>query len=336
MKLATYLMVLLFASGSGTASEQPIDGGTVDTGMSVSASMRGDSVDRILQYFPVASVPMLHKQCNPQDSAKRFVSRHFGLEDKCTLLSESEGCAYYDYRQLELGNLSGFDQRGITSYQVTYPGTSHLWAALSVRNPPDSTFCWLGGAHVGRNPLAMTWSGDTGTKRRKNNLVLSESGVIQVQNARIHNLHDIFLANSKDAGMHVNSSWITWNRDDFFEGYLHDVQVTDTLVDGTYTFISDPDGECNDAKKATSSTILIENSLIRLQRQPGPYARHTAKWHWRIAGGHNTLWKLDSCDWDSWPKFTLRNNVFLIEGPRTTRKALDTVDCRLALPGELQ
>ena len=333
-KLASALLCQLFALGSGWAGEQLAYPGFIDAPDNKKASEPEQVVKQILQYFPIASDFAVHERCNLQDPGRQFVSRDFALEGRCTSLSESGGCAYYDYRKLDLGKLSGFDQRDITSYQVTFPGTRHLWAALSVRNSPESLFCWVGGAHVGRNPLSMTWSGDTGTKQRKNNLVLSESGVVQVENARIHNLHDIFLASTRDAGIHVSSSWITWNRDDFFEGYLQDVQVTDTLVDGTYTFISDPDGDCDEVKQASDKTILIEDSLIRLQRQPGPYARHTGKWHWKIAGGHNTLWKLDSCDWDNWPKFILRNNVFLIEGPRTTRKVLNTIDCRLALPGE--
>ena len=289
-----------------------------------------------LRSSSVTSDELADKACNLNNADKPFVTRHFAFEGRCKQLNQEQDCAYYDYRKLDLSSMSGFDQQGVYAYQVTFPGDEHLWAALSIDNAPDSVFCWSGGAIVGRNPLAMTWSGDTGTKQRKNNFILSKSGDVHVHGARIHNLHDIFLPSSRKSGIHVQGSWITWNRDDVFEGYLHNIGISDTLIDGTFTFISDPDGECDDKKKAGHKNIAIENSLIRLQRQPGPYARHTTKWHWKIEGGHNTLWKLDSCGWDNWPKFVLRNNVFLIEGPRTTRKTLNYIDCRLALPGDCE
>ncbi|MFK7861599.1 MAG: hypothetical protein AB8B64_22485 [Granulosicoccus sp.] len=294
-----------------------------------------DDVSRILAFFPVDKRQDTPTSCLAASADTQFLTREFALEGRCKQLDQTSGrCAYQDYRKLDLSAITGFDQRGVYSYQVTFPGDEHLWAALSVNNKPGSRFCWVGGAHVGQNPLTMTWGGETGTKRRKNNFILSESGQIHVEAARIHNLHDLFLASDANAGFSINSSWITWNRDDVFEGYLHELSFRNTLVDGTYTFISDPDGDCDAAKKAADRTIVIENSLIRLQRQPGPFARHTGKWDWAIEGGHNTLWKLDSCDWEEWPAFVLKNNVFLIEGPRTTFKNLNTTDCRLALPGD--
>ncbi|MFK8080956.1 MAG: hypothetical protein AB8B97_11780 [Granulosicoccus sp.] len=293
--------------------------------------------DRILAYFPPGKAAKASTSCLPDNADRPFLTHRFGLEGRCKRLDDTRGdCAYRDYRKLDLSSIAGLDQRDIYSHQVTFPGNEHLWAALSVNNTPGSRFCWVGGAHIGQNPLTMTWGGDTGTKRRKNNFVLTESGHVQVEAARIHNLHDLFLASSNKAGFSITRSWITWNRDDTVEGYLHDLSFTDTLIDGTYTFISDPDGDCEAAKKAADRTIVIENSLIRLQRQPGPYSRHTGKWDWAIEGGHNTLWKLDSCDWNEWPTFVLKNNVFLIEGPRTTFRNLNTTDCRLALPGDCE
>ncbi|MFK7994597.1 MAG: hypothetical protein AB8B87_10700 [Granulosicoccus sp.] len=317
-----------------TESTAPIASPVKETSMQSKTPRVNDDPDlhrRILGYFPAGNAAA---DCLSASAGKPFLTRTFALSGRCKRLDDSsEECAYHDYRKLDLSNIAGFDQRGIDSHQVTFPGTEHLWAALSVRNQSASRFCWVGGAHVGQNPLAMTWGGKTGTKKRKNNFILSEAGLVQVESARIHNLHDLFLASGPDAGFSINNSWITWNRDDLFEGYLHNLSFTDTLIDGTYTFISDPDGECDEVKKASDRTIVIENSLIRLQRMPGPFARHTGKWDWAIEGGHNTLWKLDSCDWDEWPAFILKNNVFLIEGPRTTFKQLNTVDCRLALPG---
>jgi len=266
------------------------------------------------------------------DRADSFETRLFSLEGRCKGRESLSGCAYHDLRKLELGDGAGVDQRGIVAHQVTFPGEEHLWAALSIREPSDHRFCWIGGAVVGRNPLAMTWGGPSGTKARKNNFLFSEGGQVVVEGARVHNIHDAFLASREGAGFDIRHSWISWNRDDFFEGYLHDLRITDTLIDGTFAFLSDPDGECDEAKAAGDRVVVIENSLIRLQRMPGPYSRHTDRWRWEPEGGHNTLWKLDSCGWKDWPRFVLRDNVFLIEGPRTTRRRLNETDCRLALP----
>lgn len=265
-----------------------------------------------------------------------LLTRQFAFEGRCTEPTGNAACGYYDYRQVPGQAVRGFDQRGVTTRQITFPGLEHQWAALSIRRPAGSVFCWVGGAVVGRNPLAMNWGGPTGTKRRKNNFLLTEGGRIQVENARVHNSHDALLADGPDAGFDIRDSWITWNRDDFFEGYLQDLRISDTLIDGTYTFISDPDGDCDAAKQASERTIVIEDSLIRLQQQPGPYGGGSPKWHASVEGGHNQLWKLDSCDWQHWPVFELRNNVFLIEGPGTTAYELNAARCNLALPGDCE
>lgn len=268
------------------------------------------------------------------NSVVKLEPRKFALEGRCKTRESQSACAYHDLRKLELGDGVAVDQQGIVAHQVTFPGEEHLWAALSIREPPGNRFCWIGGAVVGRNPLSMTWGGPSGTKARKNNFLLSQGGQIVVEGARVHNIHDAFLAEDEHAGFDIRNSWISWNRDDFFEGYLHDLRISDTLIDGTFNFLSDPDGECDAAKAAADGVIVIENSLIRLQRMPGPYSRHTDRWRWEPEGGHNKLWKLDSCDWVDWPRFVLRNNVFLVEGPRTTRRELNQTDCHLALPSD--
>jgi len=228
----------------------------------------------------------------------------------------------------------GFDQRGIAAFQITFPAAVDRWAALSVNAPQQHRFCWSGGALIGRNPLAMPWSGAGGGKSRKNNFLLSEGGLLRAEGVRLHNTHDAFLASSNQSGFDIEHVWLSWNRDDFFEGYLHDLSVRHTLVDGTFTFLSDPDGDCNAAKDASAKRVVIENSLIRIQRMPGPYGKHSDKWHWKIEGGHHQLWKRDSCSWSTWPDFELRNNVFLIEGPGTTYDSMNKIRCNLALPGD--
>lgn len=264
------------------------------------------------------------------DPHRRWTTREFGWQGRCLDLSDRSGCAYYDLRALNLAENTGLDQRGIIAYQMTYPRKAHLFAALSIEEEADEVVCWSGGAIVGKNPLAMPWSTDSGGKVRKNNFLQSESGIVRVEGVRIHNTHDAFLAKSPAAGFDIRKSWLSWNRDDFFEGQLHRLSITDSLIDGTYNFLSDPDDGCIDA---SDKTVVIRDSLIRLQEQPGPYGGHTSKWHWQVEGGHNLLYKLDSCRWDQWPSFELVNNIFLIEGPYTTKTTLNRAKCNLALPG---
>lgn len=259
-------------------------------------------------------------------------TKHFAFEGRCRTLEQGEGCYFYDYRRQALPDRAGVDQRGITAYQVSFPQEGHRWAALAIGDSIDARFCWVGGAVVGRNPLAMTWGGLPGGKLRKNNFLQSEGGTLQVERARVHNTHDTFIPKSPDAGFDIRESWISRTRDDFVEGRFGRLRMSDTLLDGTYSFLSSPD-DCTNGMSADGHTVVIENSLIRLQRQPGPYARDEDKWHASVDGGHGRLWKLDDCGWEDWPRFVLRNNVFLIEGPQSTSDTLFRARCNHALPG---
>ena len=246
---------------------------------------------------------------------------------------EMTDCAYHDYRRVRFPRVTEFDQYGTQFHQLTFPQEKHLWAVLSLRMNQSSVACWRGGSVIGRNPLAMTWSTASGSKSRKNNFIQIESGEVQVKDVRLHNLHDAFLMPTSEAKLHVSRSWVSWNRDDFFEGHLKELKITDTLVDGTYNFLSNPDAGCEPHSDNGQPVITIENSLIRLSSMPGPYGGHTERWHMEREGGHHRLWKLDGCSWEQWPKFILRNNIFYIDGPRTSRHKLNDPRCELALPG---
>ena len=259
--------------------------------------------------------------------------RDFAFSGTCKSLDSSSGCYHYDYRDRDLDDSAGLDQRGRLGFQLTFPARTDRWAAVSVREAADERFCWSGGAIVGRNPLAMTWGGRTGTKERKNNFVRNEGGTVQVDGARVHNTHDTFIADSPSAGFDIRHSWISYTRDDLFEGHLDRLSIRDTLVDGAYSFLSAAD-KCKRSGSVRDAVVTIEDSLIRLQRMAGPYARDADRWHWKIEGGHGRLWKEDGCGWSNWPKFELRNNVFLIDGPASNFGTLHKAVCNLGLPGE--
>ena len=237
------------------------------------------------------------------------------------------GCRYYRYEKVSLADQSRFDQRGVAHYQLSFPVIGHIWGALRLVNQASTDLCVAGGAVIGRNPLAMTWSTDTGSKVRKNNFISVGSSVksLIVEGVRIHNNHDPFYTSTVDPFV-LRDSWITWNRDDLFESDLN-VRILDTLVDGTYTFLSAPDS-CKGGDLAGHTTV-IEDSLIRVQRMPGRYGKNPAtKYHWVVEGGFNALWKPDAqCGgWPGFPKFELRNNVFLVEGRQTKNSSLPSPD----------
>jgi len=289
---------------------------------------------------PLASSPPAKAQavspddlhaCLTETRATQY-ERDISFSGICQTLDRSSGCYYYDYRKRDLPDSAGLDQRGRRGFQLTFPRTIDRWAAVSIRESADDRFCWSGGAIVGRNPLAVTWGGSTGTKSRKNMFIRNEGGLVQVDGARVHNTHDTFLATSPSAGFDIRHSWISYTRDDLFEGHLDRLSIRDTLVDGTYSFLSASDG-CERSGSVRDAVVTIENSLIRLQRMPGPYARDVDRWHWNVEGGHGRLWKEEDCGWWNWPKFKLKNNVFLIDGPASNFSTVYKAVCNLALPG---
>lgn len=268
-----------------------------------------------------------------EDFQGPVLSKSFSYEGVCTKLDDSDNCYYYDYRKTAVPDQTIFDQRDIDTFQVTFPQLTHMWRAINLRGVADNQYCWVGGSFIGRNPLATSWGGTTGSKQRKNNFLEIGKGHMTVDGIRIHNIHDAFYVGSNKGGLSVLNSWISYNRDDFFEGYLHNIEIDNTLIDGTYAFISDPDGSCRSDKSARNSIITIENSLIRLQRMPGPFGSGGIRWHWSGQGGHGQLWKRDSCGWKDWPRFVLNNNIFLIEGPYSTRHEISAPKCDNGLPG---
>jgi hypothetical protein len=245
------------------------------------------------------------------------------------------GCYRYNFGS-GTANQTRVDQRGVFGYQVTFPKYElNLWMALDFSDVGNKQMCVAGGAHVARNPISMTWSGPTGSKTRKNNYIAAGNAPITVEGVRAHNIHDPFYTGR----LNLRHSWISWTRDDFVEADFLDIKIIDTLVDGTYAFMSVRDRGCPDGNGFAGNTVVIENSLIRIQRQPG--ADHASSngnnpllYHWDMRGGTGILWKGSGCPWSKWPKFELRNNIFLIE-PRMNRRgsyAIDVTGSERALP----
>jgi len=316
------------------ADRGPTDGGQVDSAAPVDAG--GPDGDTNLPK-PDAVVPVKVYDCVKTFTGHSY-TKSYDWNGTTTDLGVDTGNCSYDYSTVTVPDQARFDQRGVDSYQVTFPMAIGRWWALALGGPgplaATKSYCYAGGTHVGRNPLSMTWGGDPGSKRRKNNFLRITSGKFVVEGVRLHNMHDPFYGMSNAARYEWRHVWASWIRDDFYEGRLHHLGIHDTLIDGSFAFLSDPDAGsdgCTAEKNASGETLVIENSLIRLQRQPGPYPGDT--WFWKIEGGHGQLWKHTSCGWAGWPQFELRNNVFLIEGPATTKWNLnDTSACTMGLP----
>jgi hypothetical protein len=249
---------------------------------------------------------------------------------------DSSGCYRYNFGA-STADETRIDQRGVFGYQVTFPVVElNLWGALHFDNVGNKQMCVAGGAHVGRNPISMTWSGASGSKPRKNNFIGGAGAVtVNAEGVRVHNNHDPFYPDY----LRLSNSWISWNRDDVVESLLFGIKIYDTLIDGTYSFLSDKDGNCSEDRDASGKTLVIENSLIRLETMYGGHAAkpNRLRHHWDMRGGHAGLWKHNNCPWEKWPKFELRNNIFLIEGPSLSRfgGSYDATETEFGLPSPL-
>jgi hypothetical protein len=103
---------------------------------------------------------------------------------------------------------------------------------------------------------------------------------------RVRNSHDgigLYRAEEEGSGTcYVRNCWLQDIRDDAIENdQWHDLHVLDTLVDGTYTFLSTQRNDDDDSD--SEQVITVEDSVIRLKPFPGGYlARSTDHTHGSI------------------------------------------------------
>jgi hypothetical protein len=111
----------------------------------------------------------------------------------------------------------------------------------------------------------------------------------------------------------IRQSWLTYIRDDCVENdHLRSGIIEDSLFDGCYVGISarPSTGIINAGYTGANETLIVRNSLLRLERMPGPN-KSTA------ATGHGQWFKWDALA----PSLELHDNIFMTEewgnSPRT-------------------
>lgn len=192
-----------------------------------------------------------------------------------------------------------------------YDAVGEVWHFNSeiVQYPLDlrsGIWCWRGGTVIRTDPLNETWSD---AKHPNNSAFNAWSDNMVWDSVRIHNAHDAFRPDRRmNAWWEIRGSWVSYTRDDCIENdYFASGLVDDSLFDGCYVFISSRNGI---TPPDPPNTVTVQNSLIRLQKMPGPYGHPDPS-----VMGHGELFKYQA---DS-PELVLKNNIFLIEGCAATK-----------------
>lgn len=218
----------------------------------------------------------------------------------------------YEYSPLfNLSNGSRLDARGDMFTGQTDPALpdgSIVGYVIDLRSDLSNSVCWAGGVIHYTNDYDITW----GQSKTPNNAALmSWTGDITFDGARIHNAHDAVRPRRSPTGFWtVRNSWVTYNRDDCIENdYMAGGLVDDSLFDGCNVFLSSriPDAV------SYGKTVTVQNSLIRMQEMPGPYGHPDP-----AIMGHGPLFKYQAAS----PDLVLRNNIFLMESYVTTKNAI--------------
>jgi hypothetical protein len=121
----------------------------------------------------------------------------------------------------------------------------------------------------------------------------------------------------------VRQAWLTYIRDDCVEDdHLRGGIIEDSLFDGCYVgFSSRPSTNILDAGySGANETLVVRNSLIRLQKMPGPNGSTAAT-------GHGQWFKWDPLG----VKLELHDNIFMTEewgnSPRTMGPPAKLTSC---------
>lgn len=178
-----------------------------------------------------------------------------------------------------------------TKYEVTVPDNSRTydlrpstwWAnhgispdqirPLAFRWVKDGT-CVVGGRVIGQQSRDLTWR-EMKTTYHGDGLFLGEGfGHMTVNGLRLDNAMDGVNPREKvwwsqDADWEVRGVYARFTRDDFVEndGLLNGV-IADTLVDGTFVFLSNRPGSSYEKGMSPKPHVKISDSLIHVQRMP--------------------------------------------------------------------
>ncbi len=237
---------------------------------------------------------------------------------------------YAPYEDADAVNGEVFDARGVTLYGEVHP-TDRIDYPVDIRTESDgglidgdtARFCWLGGAIIGTNDLGTSW---TEMKQPNNGAIILKEGWATVDGARIYNIGDGIRPHHRDSDgdglglFTIRNVWMSHMRDDCIEvDSITGGTIEDSLFDGCYAFISATGAVTFDPDR----TIIIRDSLVRLQEFPEPFGHAGEAACGSEEGssgceGHGALFK----QWNNGPndlRLEIYNTDFLIEDCASTQ-----------------
>ncbi len=226
------------------------------------------------------------------------------LSGTLTDLDGDQGCNQYS--NTGMGDGERIDARTAFWQMQTDPDigcaiSSQINTRISLET---STICWAGGIIDGTNDLDATWAEMHSPNTAA---MISKEGKTIWDGVRIDNVGDgirPWHRSSDGDGLRefeVRNVWMTYVRDNCVENdNFAPGLIDDSLFDGCYQFLSMRNPG---ADGVLADTVTIQNSLIRLEEQPGPNGTsHDAE-------GHAGLFKFEN----SSNGIVLTDNVFLVE-----------------------
>jgi hypothetical protein len=145
---------------------------------------------------------------------------------------------------------------------------------LAVFNGKHTGLYAVGGRVIGQQSRELTWR-VVKSQWDGNGLLLRGSGVSTVEGMYIDNLHDAISPIEDVTKWVVKDVYAKYTRDDFVENdRLQPGLIEDTLVDGTFTFVSNRPGDagggysCNGQPSDPNLAVEIRKTLVWMQRQP--------------------------------------------------------------------
>lgn len=216
-----------------------------------------------------------------------------GIDGKTYTINSSNN------EERRFGDPGIYDARGAT---IVYDPTV---ANYPIDNRDD--FCLKGGAFVNTADEDLNWH-DAAKEPNTAATIGMYVDTMVWDGVRIHNAADAFRPDRvKTAWWEIRNSWISYNRDDCIENdYFASGLVEDSLFDGCYVFLSSRNG----ISDIPRNTVTVQNSLIRMQKMPGPYGHPDSS-----VMGLGSIFKYQSQS----PDLVLMDNIFLIEGCGATK-----------------
>jgi hypothetical protein len=152
--------------------------------------------------------------------------------------------------------------------------TGDEFQPLHVFNRNRTGLYTVGGRVIGQQSRDLTWSA-VKSQWDGNGLLLHGPGVSTAEGMYIDNLHDGISPIEGVTKWVVKDVYAKYIRDDFVENdQLQPGLITNTLVDGTFTFLSNRPGAsgggitCNGQSSDPNLVVEVRNTLIWMQRQP--------------------------------------------------------------------